>query len=511
MDIGATGLGLIDYVIFIMALVAVLIVGLKSGGKIKNLEDYATSRRRKFSTPVLAMTLMATAIGSNTTVGAIAEIYNSGIIYMVSHLLTLVGTFLLIQYAAKFIAGRYEGVISLHGIIEREYGVWAARLSASFSVFITLISLAMQVIGMGYIAKAFLGIPFFWGAALSSGVFILYSSVGGIRSVVYTDVVQFFIILVVFPILTGVIIYKAGGVGPILAALPLEKLKVIDHPNIVEYSFLTLFWMMPFSLLYGIFIQRFLMCENAKELRQIGMSWVAFETILIIMITIIALSGLVLLQDINSGKEVVPALMRDYLPIGLRGLAITAFFAVIMSTADSYLNAATILISEIMMTKKEREKRDQRNKEVAMGIVVEEEGDDKRQVSRAILSGFFLGGGAFLLALLDFSFIKVITIGSAFVFSAVNIPIFFAPFKSQKIRCIKAYIGSVVGGSGSFMLFWIIFGQERAYMASFFAMIFSIAGWFIGANFFDRVKTNFWRKMIGYYSFDEDRKLKKIT
>jgi Na+/proline symporter len=507
MDIGTTGLGLIDYGIFIAALVAVLIVGLKSGGKVKNLEDYAVSRGRKFSTPVLAMTLMATAIGSNTTIGAIAEIYNSGIIYMVSHLLTLIGTFLLIQYAAKFIAGKYVGAISLHGIVEREYGVWAARLSAGFSVFITLISLSMQVIGMGYIAKAFLGISFFWGAALSSAVFVLYSSVGGIRSVVYTDVIQFFIILIVFPILTGVVIYKSGGIDSILTALPAEKLKVMDHSSVIEYSFLTLFWMMPFSLLYGIFIQRFLMCENAKELRQIGVSWVVFETLLIIMITIIGLSGLVLLQDISSGKEVVPALMRDYLPMGLKGLAITAFFAVIMSTADSYLNAATILISEIMMSKEEREKKAQKNIDILTEGVFVKDSNDKKQVKRAVLSSFFLGGGAFLLALLDFSFIKVITIGSAFVFSAVNIPIFFAPFKKRKVQAVKAYIGSVVGGSVSFMFFWFIFGQEYAYMASFFAMIFSIIGWFIG----DNVKDNFWSKTTGSSSSDQENKLRKLT
>jgi Na+/proline symporter len=41
-DLSATGLGLIDYAIFAVALVAVLIIGIVSGGKIKDLKDYAS-------------------------------------------------------------------------------------------------------------------------------------------------------------------------------------------------------------------------------------------------------------------------------------------------------------------------------------------------------------------------------------------------------------------------------------------------------------------------------------
>jgi Na+/proline symporter/signal transduction histidine kinase len=495
MDIGATGLGLIDYAIFIVALVAVLIVGLFSGGKIKTLADYATSRGKKFSTPVLVMTMLATAIGSNTSIGSISEIYNNGLIYIIEDTLTLIGTFLLIQYAAKFIAGRYPGVISLYGIVEQEYGTLPAKVSSAFAVFDTMISLSMQIIGMAYVVKTFLGIPFIWGASISTAVFVLYSSVGGIRSVVYTDVLQFLIILVVFPILTGIVIYNAGGIDEVLTAVPKEKLQIIDHPDFVEYSFLATFWMMPFSLLLPIFVQRFLMCSDSKELRHMGLTWVLFRLVFIVMLGIIGLSGVVLLSDVSSGKEVIPALMKNYLPIGLKGLAITTFFAIIMSTADSYLNAAAVLISEIMMNKGEREKRDRRELDIAMGIDVEEDDSDRKQIRRARIGSFILGGGAFLIALLDFSFIKVTTIASAIAFGAINIPVFFAPFKKRKLKSINAYMGSIIGGVGSFLLFWGILGQERVYMVSTFAAFFAIGGWFIGANFFDKNKTTFWRNM----------------
>jgi SSS family solute:Na+ symporter len=495
MDIGATGLGLIDYAIFIVALVAVLIVGLFSGGKIKTLADYATSRGKKFSTPVLAMTMLATAIGSNTSIGAISEIYNYGLIYIVEDTITLIGTFLLVQYAAKFIAGRYSGAISLYGIVEQEYGILPAKISSGFAVLLTLISLSAQVIGMAYVVKTFLGVPFIWGAGISTMVFVLYSSIGGIRSVVYTDVLQFLIILIVFPLLTGIVIYNVGGIEAVLKAVPKEKLQIIDHPDLVEYSFLAIFWMMPFSLLLPIFVQRFLMCGNSKELRSMGLTWVLFRLVFIVMLGIIGLSGVVLLTDLSSGKEVIPALMNNYLPVGLKGLAITTFFAIIMSTADSYLNAAAILISEIMMNKEEREKRDRRELNIAMGMDVTEDNDDKKQVKRAIISSFILGVSSFLLALSDFPFLKIITVVAAVVFSAVNIPVFFAPFKSSRGKSKNSYLGSVIGGIGSFLFFWLWLGQDKAYMASVFTMIFSIAGWFIGANFFDKNKTTFWKNM----------------
>jgi SSS family solute:Na+ symporter len=502
MEIGVTGLGLIDYGIFFAALVAVLVVGIKSGGNIKGLEDFATSGKQRFSTPVLAMTLIVTMIGSNSSMGSIAELYRDGIIYFLADLICISGPFLLIMYAAKFMAGRYSKAISLYGIIEQEYGVWQAKFSAAISVFIMLISLAMQMIGMGYIVKTFLGLPFSIGLIGASVVLIIYSSMGGIRGVVYTDVIQFFIILVVFPILVGIIVYNIGGLEMVFTNLPPDKTMVLSHPDFREYSYLILFWMMPFGLLRATVIQRLLMCKDAKEVQKMGLNWVLFESVFIGMIGIIGLASISLLPPAMSGKEVIPALMKEFLPVGFKGVAITAFMAVIMSTADSALNAATVLMAEIRMSKTEREEMDSREfqleKEGKLDKTIKGE-KQRKEVWNLKLSSLVLGCIAIAIALLDFSFIKAITISSAIAFAAVNIPIFFAPFKDRRRKAVKAYLGSAIGGFGAFLTLWLTLGQSKMYMVSFYAMFFAIAGWFIGANFFDKIKTNFWRRMRDAY------------
>jgi SSS family solute:Na+ symporter len=503
LDIGATGLGLIDYAIFFAALVAVLVVGVVSGGKIKDLEDYATSRKQKFSTPVLAMTLIVTMIGSNSSMGSIAELYRDGIIYFLADLICISGPFLLILYAAKFMAGRYSNAISLYGIVEQEYGKWPAQFSAIISAFIMLISLAMQMIGMGYIVKAFLGLPFSIGLIGASVVLISYSSMGGVRGVVYTDVMQFFIILVVFPILVGIIVYNMGGLKMVFTNLPPEKTMVFSHPDFKEYTYLILFWMMPFGLLRATVIQRFLMCKDAKEVQKMGLNWVMFESVFIGMIGIIGLASISLLPSALSGKEVIPALMKEFLPIGFKGVAITAFMAVIMSTADSALNAATVLIAEIRMSKTKREELESKEFKMEMeGSLdkIKQKEKQRQEVLNLKISSFTLGCIAMAIALLDFSFIRAITISSAIAFAAVNIPIFFAPFKDKKQKAIKAYLGSTIGGFGSFLVLWLILGQGKMYMVSFYATFFAIAGWFIGANFFDKIKTNFWARMWEAYA-----------
>jgi SSS family solute:Na+ symporter len=500
-DLSTTGLGLIDYAIFFAALVAVLVVGVTAGEKVENLEDYATSRGYRFSMPVLAMTLIVTAIGSNSSIGAISEIYNNGIIYVAQHMLALIGTFLVIQYAAHFMATRYSGNFSLYGILEREYGEVPAKISAGISVFLSLVYLSMQIIGMGYITKTFLGIPFILGASISTVVFVAYSSISGIRGVVYTDVLQFFIILVVFPILVGIVIYNMGGLQSVLVAVPKSKTLVFDHPNFKEYMYLALFWMMPFGLLRATFIQRFLMCKSGKELRQMGLNYVLFDIIFFAMITLIALASVNMLPTGITGKEVIPAIMKDFLPMGLKGLAITAFFAVIMSTADSELHAAAVLVTEIGLNKKEKEQQLEKRIQLDIDSTIQNnDNKETRQVLWLRVSTLCLGFAALVLAVIDFSFIKVLTIASAFAFSAVNIPIFFAPFKDNKQKAIKAYLGSAVGGIGAFLVLWMILGQKRIYMVSFYSTFFAIAGWFIGANFFDKIKTNFWARMWEAYA-----------
>jgi Na+/proline symporter/signal transduction histidine kinase len=502
MDLSTMGLGLIDYAIFVVALVVVLVVGVVSGGKIKDLEDYATSRKQKFSTPVLAMTLIATMVGSNASIGAITEIYNEGIIYFVHSIMGSIGIFLLVQYAAKFMTQRYSQAISLYGIIEQEYGLWQAKFSSTISALITIVALSIQMIGMGYIVKIFFGFPFYLGLIGTGVIFIIYSSFSGIRGVVYTDVVQFLLILVILPLLVGFIVYEVGGLKIVFAQLPPEKLQVMEHPNIKEYTFLTLFWMMPFGLLYPHMIQRFLMCKDSKELHRIGISYVLFDAIFLCMVTLIGLASIGLLPSTITGKEVIPALMRDYLPIGLKGIAVTVFLAVIMSTADSALNAATVLIAEIYMSQNEREKQRRKNFELELEgklDAIRKREQRKSENLRIKIISLSLGALAMALALLDFSFIKGLTIASAIAFAAVNIPIFFAPFKDKKQKAIKAYLGSTIGGFGSFLVLWLILGQGKMYMVSFYATFFAIAGWFIGANFFDKIKTNFWARMWEAY------------
>jgi Na+/proline symporter/signal transduction histidine kinase len=497
-DIGATGLGLIDYAIFFAALVAVLVVGLWSGGKIESLEDYALSKKKKFSTPVLAMTLIVTMLGSNSSMGAIAEVYNNGIIYLITLFLFLIGEFLLIIHAAKFMAGRYSQAISLYGIVEQEYGVLPAKFSSAISSILALISLSIQMIGMGYIAKTFLGIPFYLGVIGTSVVCIIYSSVSGIRGVVYTDVLQFFIVLVVFPLLVGIIVYNVGGIKAVFANLPHEKTLVLEHPDLKEYIYLFLFWIMPFGFLRATFIQRFLMCNNGKEVEKMGLSFVFFDGAFNLMVGLIGLASITLFASAIGSKEVVPMLMKNYLPIGLKGLAITAFLAIIMSTADSVLHTAIVLLAEIRLSQSAREKQRKDRLMLEMDGKKVPDSEDKEAIWLK-MSGMVLGLISLGLALLDFSFMKVFTVALAITFAAVNIPIFFAPFKDIRKKAAKAYWGSTIGGFGAFLILWLTLGQGKMYMVSFYATFFAIAGWFIGANFFDKIKTNFWARMWEAY------------
>jgi SSS family solute:Na+ symporter len=498
MDLSTMGLGLIDYAIFIVALVAVLVVGVISGGKIKDLEDYATSRKQKFSTPVLAMTLIVTMIGSNSSIGAIAEIYKDGFIYLLSAFLFVIGPFLVIQYAAKFLSRRYPTAISLYGIIEQDYGMRAANFSSVITIIIAIITLSMQMIGMGYVVKTFLGLPFYIGVIGSSVVFIIYSSLGGIRGVVYTDVLQFCVVFIVFPILVGIVVYKIGGLKTVFNNLPQEKIIIAEHPRFKEYLYLVLFWAMPFGLLNAAFIQRVLMCESEQEIKKMGLTYVLFKGVFVLMVGLIGLSSISIMSPTVTGKEVVPTLMQSYLPIGFKGFAITAFLAVIMSTADSVLNAATVLVAEIRLSQSERQKQNQKDFELELEGSVK---DKKKNESIWLkMTSLIMGSLSMVLALVDFSFIKASTIATAIAFSSVSIPIFFAPFKDRRKVALKAYLGSAIGGFGAFLILWLTLGQEKMYMVSFYATFFAIAGWFIGANFFDKIKTNFWARMWEAYA-----------
>lgn len=337
----------IDTVVFIVFLTLNLVVGLYYGRGVKNIKDYSLGNRN-FSTGALVSTIVATWIGGDYLFITIAEVYTTGLHYAIGCLGMVVCLFL---NAYVFVPKMSEflGSISVASAMGDLYGKHVRLISAIGGAIASAGFIAVQFKVFGYILNDFLGLSGNYPIFLAASVVILYSSVGGIRSVTFTDVIQFFTFGVLIPVL-GIVIWND------LSSLPTFNLvTAVQHPLFNYEEFLGLsnpkFWsVLLLFLLFSIpdlnptMFQRVAIGRSVSQVKKafsisaillmlilIGMAWIAF-----------------LLFNIDPNlnpKDLVQYITNNYAHTGLKSFIMVGVVAMCMSTADSNINASSVLLT----------------------------------------------------------------------------------------------------------------------------------------------------------------------
>jgi len=311
---------MLDYAIIIFYLSVVLLLGLWSGKGMKSLQDFAVSHR-SYTSMVIFATLSASFIGGGFSIGNAEKVFRMGIVNVVA----LWGFSLKEILVAKFIAprmGNFPGVISTGDIMERGYGKAAKVVTGFFSVFLCAGIVGAQVGAMGLIFNVFLGIKPIWGILIGCGIVIAYSTVGGMRAVVLTDIIQFCVLAIGIPAALVFGIVKAGGFSAVSAA-------VLGETLVPPY------------------VQRLFIGKDATHTARGTMLSGVFSIPFFAITGAIGLVALALDPKLDPNLA-MPYVIRTVLPAGVRGIVIAGVISIVMSSADSFLNgAATSCINDL--------------------------------------------------------------------------------------------------------------------------------------------------------------------
>ena len=221
--------------------------------------------------------------------------------------------------------------------------------------------LAYDAVGMGKFGTQFL--PFSKNVCSililgTTGVYIIF---GGFHSLILTEVVQTIIMSV-----GAVVLCIIGFTHVDLAALAQKASGSFytlsihwKEPAFAETEFflfgaLAIAWVSKGLLLcFGgpeqlYDFQRFLSAKNEKDASKLGLLWGVLHTLrwpMAMGIALLFLSGFMGVKDYES---VLPAVINEFLPIGVRGIVLAALLAAFMSTFNSTVNAgASYLVVDI--------------------------------------------------------------------------------------------------------------------------------------------------------------------
>ena len=194
-------------------------------------------------------------------------------------------------------------------------------------------------------------IPFSWMLFLLAAVAVSYTAIGGLRAVVYTDTIQWIIVILGLSCLAlPLSIRKLGGWSNVVEALP------AGHMSLRMDGQLFLNWMvaiLPIWFVAMTLYQRMLACRDENEAKKAWFvagffEWpiMAFIGVGMGMLARVAVAqGVIELPvtaESNADHELaIPLLLKSVLPSGLLGIVFAAYLSAVLSTADSCLMAAS--------------------------------------------------------------------------------------------------------------------------------------------------------------------------
>jgi len=236
-------------------------------------------------------------------------------------------------------------------------GGTVARMAAALIAVVTMsgmIGYAFQ--GIGKFAHVY--VPAFSAHQLALaiiGTTTLYVLLGGLYSVVVTDVIQT-VIVTLASIIIAVVAYVHLTPDALSAALPADWTSLVPKWRLPEFAgtenagyelfgALVIVWVAKGVLLNlggpgGMYeFQRFLAARNPRDAAKIGAAWAVFMIVRWALCMGVTLLALVAIKDVSDPEQVMPVVLHEYLPVGLKGIVMAGLLAAFMSTFSSTVNS----------------------------------------------------------------------------------------------------------------------------------------------------------------------------
>ncbi len=340
----------LDKAIIIGYFILIIIIGIFVSRKTKTGDDLFLAGR-SLGWLAIGFSLFASNISSTTLIGLSGDAYRTGISvanyeWMAALVLIVMAVFFIPYYIKSRITTIPEFLENRFDVRSRKY----------FSVITIFLSIIVDTAG-GLYAGALVVQVFFpqidiWYTIIGLGIFAgLYTAAGGLKAVVYTDVLQAIILLFGATTLTYLMFSEFDfSWAAVTSAVPDDNLSMIRPLDDEALPWLgTLIGVPVLGFYYWAtnqyIVQRVLGARDIRHARLGAVLGGALKLTALFIMVIPGVMAFVVFPDIADPDMVFPTMVSQVLPVGIVGLVLAGLIAAIMSSIDSTLNSASTLIT----------------------------------------------------------------------------------------------------------------------------------------------------------------------
>lgn len=333
-----------QFFVFLFAYFAlILLAGIGFSRRMKSLEDFFLASR-KLSAGLIYLSLTAAWFGATSILVSTDEAFKSGISsFWLVGLPAVATVLILVVFLAKPL---YRlSIMTLPDLVELRYGRAVRHLSSILIIWYMAVLAASQMVALGNFLGTFLGFSYFWSLALGTAVVLLYSVFGGLRSVVVTDCIQFFLLAAG---VIGLCLFLAGRSSlseiSFLAAGHGKHGYFNFFHNISENFLIALSFTLAWTI-SPIALQRIQAARDVREARK-GLSATAATLFLLYgFVVLIGIFSLPLFSGQALARPLVSEIILSKVGALLGGILFIAVASAILSTMDTAINTGALALT----------------------------------------------------------------------------------------------------------------------------------------------------------------------
>lgn len=258
-----------------------------------------------------------------------------------------------------------SGIVSVYSYLEKRFGTSTRVLLSGVFQISRAFATGVMIYAVALILTSVIAIPMWQTITIIGVVTLVYSLLGGMKAVVYGDVIQMLILLGGIIICFGFGLYYIGGWSNFLAEVDTDRLTAVNFTSLgLEKGDEFGFWPMVlggfflYASYYGTDQSQVQRLFSAKSMGTVKKTLLANGLIRFPITLMYCIMGLVIgtmvLQTpafqaaIPADKPdmMIPIFIRDYLPHGVIGVLIVAIFSAAMSSLSSAINSLSAASTE---------------------------------------------------------------------------------------------------------------------------------------------------------------------
>lgn len=335
----------VDYTVIVVYLAGMLAMGWWGMRRARSKSEFLVAGRR-LGPAMYSGTMAAIVLGGASTIGGVGLGYQYGL--SGAWMVFTIGLGLLAL--SVFFSARIARlkVYTVSEMLDLRYGGGRAGIISGVVMWAYTLMLAVtSTIAYATIFDVLFDMNRAVAIVLGGSIVVAYSTLGGMWSITLTDMVQFVVKTIgVLLLLLPIAVVKAGGFGEMKAQLPTGYFDPLGIGGETIFTYVLIY---TFGMLIGQDIwQRVFTARGDRTAKWGGTVAGTYCLVYALAGAVIGTAAKVLYPKLGSPDDAFATIVKDELPVGVRGLVLAAALAAVMSTSSGALIAcATVANNDI--------------------------------------------------------------------------------------------------------------------------------------------------------------------